>query len=253
MKLLESQGITRKNIIDGRVFRVHELDLQRLVDEGVAYGALTKLERGAFIFRDNSLATYPRVYSGESGVYGLTLRMGISSYFSGLGGTRLEARFHSKINVGNFTGIGWNQTFELSLNSPHNHKLISSSASIFTNGIRDEKIKAFLPKADGCEINIGNDVWIGRGCFLKCANPDKPLIIGDGAVIASDSVVVKNVPPYAIVGGNPAKIIKYRFPEKIIEALLRIKWWEWDLDKIHDNFKYFNDIEKFVELHDKGV
>ncbi|MBQ7199266.1 MAG: antibiotic acetyltransferase, partial [Selenomonadaceae bacterium] len=70
-------------------------------------------------------------------------------------------------------------------------------------------------------------------------------------VIASDSVVVKNVPPYAIVGGNPAKFIKYRFDEKIIEALLRIKWWDWDIDKIHDNFKYFNRVEEFVEMHDK--
>lgn len=86
---------------------------------------------------------------------------------------------------------------------------------------------------------------------MKSTNPDKPLIIGDGAVIASDSVVVKNVPPYAIVGGNPAQIIKYRFEPHVIEALLRIKWWDWSLDKIHDNFQYFNDVEKFISLHDK--
>ena len=87
---------------------------------------------------------------------------------------------------------------------------------------------------------------------MKCTNPNKPLVIGDGAVVASDSVVVKNVPPYAIVGGNPAQIIKYRFPEHVIESLLRIKWWDWSLDKIHDNFKYFNDIEKFISLHDRS-
>ena len=86
---------------------------------------------------------------------------------------------------------------------------------------------------------------------MKCTNPNKPLVIGDGAVVASDSVVVKNVPPYAIVGGNPAKIIKFRFSEEVIESLLRIKWWDWSLDKIHDNFKYFNDIDKFISLHDK--
>ena len=85
---------------------------------------------------------------------------------------------------------------------------------------------------------------------MKCTNPKKTLVIGDGAVIASDSVVVKDVPPYAIVGGNPAKVIKYRFPPHIIKALLRIKWWDWSLDKIHDNFKYFNDVEKFISLHD---
>ena len=105
---------------------------------------------------------------------------------------------------------------------------------------------------DGRSAIIGNDVWIGRGCNLKCTNPTKPLVIGDGAVIASDSVVVKNVPPYAIVGGNPAQIIKYRFPPDVIEALLRIKWWDWSLDKIHDNFKYFNNIDKFISLHDRS-
>ena len=78
-------------------------------------------------------------------------------------------------------------------------------------------------------------------------------IIGDGAVIASDSVVVKSVPPYAIVGGNPARIIKYRFSEDIIAALLRIKWWDWDIDKIYEEFKYFNRVEEFVARNDKGV
>ena len=86
---------------------------------------------------------------------------------------------------------------------------------------------------------------------MQATNPEKPLVIGDGAIIASNSVVVKSVPPYAIVGGNPAQIIKYRFDEKIIEGLLRIKWWDWDIDKIHDNFQYFNQVEKLVELHDK--
>ena len=168
MKFLESQGIPRKNIIDGRVFKVHELDFQRLLNEGVAYGTLTKLERGAFIFADSTLATYPRIYYGENGIYGLTLRLGSSSFFSSLGGTRLEARFQSKINVGNFTAIAWNQTFELGLSGSHNPKIISQSASILNEG----KMKEFLPKMYGCKINIGNDVWIGRGCFLKCANPE---------------------------------------------------------------------------------
>ena len=109
----------------------------------------------------------------------------------------------------------------------------------------------WTPTVGSCRIDIGSDVWIGLNSILKCTNSKKPLVIGDGAVIAADSVVVKNVPPYAIVGGNPAQIIKYRFPPHVIEALLRIKWWDWSLDKIHDNFKYFNDVEKFISLHDK--
>ena len=72
------------------------------------------------------------------------------------------------------------------------------------------------------EIVIGDCVWLGnRVTIVGNVN------IGDGAIIAAGSVVVKNVPNYAIVGGNPAKIIRYRFPEEIIEKLNKIKWWYW--------------------------
>ena len=158
-----------------------------------------------------------------------------------------NGKLKGTISIGNFSAISWRTTFNVNLNLEHNYRNLTSY-SIWSFGWKAPE--ELLPDIKSNEITVGNDVWIGKGCILKCTNPDKPLLIGDGAVIASDSVVVKNVPPYAIVGGNPAKIIKYRFDEKIIEALLRIKWWNWDIDKIYDNFKYFNQVEKFVELHD---
>ena len=153
---------------------------------------------------------------------------------------------HGLLRVGKYCSISWNEKFKLNANGGHDYRDVTA--------FRD--FDWLLPKEfyhlhGTCRILIGNDVWIGRDCTLKCTNPSKPLIIGDGAVVAADSVVVKSVPPYAIVGGNPAQIIKYRFPPHVIEALLRIKWWDWDIDKIHDNFKYFNDVEKFISLHDK--
>lgn len=236
MKFLESRGIPRKKIIDGRVFKVHGLNFRRLLDENIAYGLLDENS-----FKLNTYTIYKQIYRAMNGMPLLTL--GSKSYIESgyiTGGGLIE--------LGNFSSVSWEIIFRMGENGGHNHRNVGTYVHTDWNFPVE-----FFPPQGICRINIGNDVWIGRGCILKCSNPEKPLIIGDGAVVASDSVVVKNVPPYAIVGGNPAQIIKYRFPEKIIESLLRIKWWDWDLDKIYENFKYFNDVEKFVELHDKGV
>jgi serine acetyltransferase len=71
--------------------------------------------------------------------------------------------------------------------------------------------------------------------------------IGDGAVIGAGAVVTKNVEPYAIFGGVPAKLIKYRFDSETIEKLLKIKWWNWEKEKLKEVEKYFFDIKKFIE------
>lgn len=88
---------------------------------------------------------------------------------------------------------------------------------------------------------IGNDVWIGNGVLIKPG-----VIIGDGAVLGMGSVVTKDVEPYTIVGGNPAKVIRKRFDEETIQKLLAIKWWEWDDDKILSYSKYFNDTNELL-------
>ncbi|CAM3852770.1 Putative acetyltransferase (Virginiamycin, streptogramin A, chloramphenicol) [Flavobacterium branchiophilum] len=79
---------------------------------------------------------------------------------------------------------------------------------------------------------IGNDVWIG---FNSTIMPG--IKIGDGAIIATNSTVTKNVEPYSIVGGNPAKEIKKRFTKEQIEKLLEIKWWNWNIEKITENIQ----------------
>lgn len=86
-------------------------------------------------------------------------------------------------------------------------------------------------------IHIGNDVWIGDGAFIK-----NGVRVGDGAIIGARSVVTKDVPPYAIVAGTPARIIRYRFDEKTIEELLRLKWWELPNDVIRQI--PYDDIEQ---------
>ena len=77
------------------------------------------------------------------------------------------------------------------------------------------------------DIVVGNDVWIGYEAVVMAG-----VTIGDGAIVASRAVVTRDVPPYAIVGGVPAKVIKYRFDPATVESLLAIKWWEWPAETI---------------------
>ena len=78
------------------------------------------------------------------------------------------------------------------------------------------------------------------------------ITISNGAVIAAGSVVTKDVGPYELGGGNPAKLIKSRFNKKQVDSLLRIEWWNWTEEKIINNIDdFYNDINKFIKLHDK--
>lgn len=95
-------------------------------------------------------------------------------------------------------------------------------------------------------VAIGNDVWIGSHVLIMDG-----VTIGDGAVVGAGAVVTKDVPPYAIVGGVPAKIIRYRFPEKMIQQLLDIQWWNKSHEWISNNCHIFNDVESFLNYYEK--
>ena len=101
------------------------------------------------------------------------------------------------------------------------------------------------PSTNG-NVIIENDVWICDNVTIMSG-----VKIGNGAIIANNSHVVKNVEPYSIVGGNPAKLIKYRFSDNQIRNLLKIKWWDWDDDKINKNIKLLcnDNIDEFIEKH----
>jgi len=90
---------------------------------------------------------------------------------------------------------------------------------------------------------IGHDVWIGSNTIIPGG-----IRVGTGAVVASGSVVVKDVPSYAIVGGNPAKVIRLRFSEELIDILMASEWWNWPIEKIRLHADAFSDIEKFKAI-----
>lgn len=100
------------------------------------------------------------------------------------------------------------------------------------------------------KVIIGNDVWIGSHALILGG-----VKIGDGAVIGAGAVVTKDVPPYAVVGGVPARIIKYRFSQEIIDKLLEIKWWNLPENILKENIKLFQTdnitfdlLQKFSQL-----
>ena len=90
---------------------------------------------------------------------------------------------------------------------------------------------------------IGNDVWIGDSVKIMAQVTN----IGDGAVIGAGSVITKNVPPYAVAVGYPARIVRYRFSEEVIEKLLEDKWWEKDIEQIKPNIKEYQ--QPYEKLH----
>ena len=92
------------------------------------------------------------------------------------------------------------------------------------------------------KVYIGNDVFIGANVTILDG-----ITVNDGAIVGAGAVVTKNVEPYSIVTGIPAKIIKYRFEKEYIDELLELKWWNFDDDKLKLVEKYFFDIEKFIE------
>jgi acetyltransferase-like isoleucine patch superfamily enzyme len=150
---------------------------------------------------------------------------------------------NAKLKVGKFCSIAEDVTIFLGGNHrtdwvttyPFGH-LYTDIFSNF-NGVGHPSTKG--------DVVIGNDVWIAYGVTIMPG-----VTIGDGAVIAANSHVVKDVEPYSITGGNPAKHIKYRFSSEQIEKLLKIQWWNWDDMKINMFTPYLcnNDIDKFILL-----
>lgn len=118
--------------------------------------------------------------------------------------------------------------------------------SLIKVAMRDAKIRKKVPVNLKQQVSpaIENDVWIGNNVSISPG-----VILGTGCIVAAESVVTRNVPPYAIVGGNPAKLIRWRFPEEIREALLETKWWEYsykDLLKLFPNepMKFIKNFQK---------
>lgn len=137
---------------------------------------------------------------------------------------------HDRLIIGKFCSIACGAKF---LFNSANHSMKSLSTypfPIFFDEWGLDKMQVATAWDNKGDIVIGNDVWIGYEAVILAG-----VMIGDGAVIGARAVVTKDVPPYTVVGGVPAKEIKKRFSQQTIEELLRLKWWDWDEDRIARN------------------
>jgi acetyltransferase-like isoleucine patch superfamily enzyme len=148
----------------------------------------------------------------------------------------------ANLRVGNFCSIASNVTIYLGGNHRTDWVTTYPFGHIHLNVFNSFDGKGH-PSTKG-DVIIGNDVWIGSNVTIMSG-----ITIGDGAVIANGSHIVKNVEPYSLVGGNPAKLIKYRFTKEQIQKLLEIKWWYWDDAKINKFTPLLCNIniDKFIE------
>ena len=187
-------------------------------------------------------------------LYNKVINPHFSNYYARFDNVRDHTTFHQEfvnilppisnkegvenVYIGRFCSIGPSLKFIMN-NSYHNPKSISTHLLHLKYG---KGYRSLIPTYKG-DIHIGNDVWIGMDVHIM-----SNVTIGDGAIIAAGAIVTKDVPPYAIVGGVPAKVLKYRFSQDIIDKLLKIKWWNWPIYKVYDNIDLLDseNIEEFV-------
>ncbi|MBS0628154.1 MAG: CatB-related O-acetyltransferase [Verrucomicrobia bacterium] len=139
-----------------------------------------------------------------------------------------------KLVIGKFCAIAAETKFIMT----GDHKLDAISTypfPIFKNGW--EKAYDILKLPVKGDIIVGHDVWFGFGCLIK-----NGVTIGSGSIIAAGAVVVKDVPPYSVVAGNPAKVVKMRFDDQTIKRLLQIAWWEWDIKDITEHLSLLSHL-----------
>ena len=197
------------------------------------FGRGTTIDSKAYFEGKNKLAN-DTVFLNSS--------LGYASYVS-------DHSFIKNSSVGRYTCIA-NEVMTVAGNHPLDFSSVHPafySKSHISSCVSYNKFDDFkyLDIKKKISVKIGNDVWIGTRATLL-----EGVTIGDGAVVAAGAVVTRDVPPYAIVGGVPARVIKYRFDETTIHKLLALKWWDKDQEWIRNHAELFDDVEKLLSCFD---
>lgn len=187
------------------------------------------IEVGSFNFVKNSVINGSFSSDKNCKIVGCNLEGNIRiGKYTSLWGPNLDiVSGKQSVEIGNFCSIARNVTFQT---FNHNHKKLTTyfiGQNLFNEKWENERISKG-------NIVIENDVWIGAHSVILGG-----VTISNGAVVAANSVVTKNVPPYSIIAGTPAKVIGYRFDEITIQNLLKMNWWDWSVEKIKENKHLF--------------
>ena len=200
----------------------------------IKYHGKCIIEHDATVYGDCSFEGKNKISPGAHVTF---TSMGYASYIG-------KNSVFSHAQIGRFCSIG-DEVILVRATHPIEGFVSSHPAFYSTNTIssfvNSNKFNDIIADENGISVLIGNDVWIGNRVQIKAG-----VRIGTGAVIAMGSVVTKDVPDFAIVGGVPARIIRYRFSQQVIDLLMKIKWWEKDIDWIKYHSSEFDDVISFT-------
>ena len=227
---LERDGDGKIKDMSKLIYHIKQFIHRKKVGSVCRFGAHTTIDSKAVFEGANRL--------GSDSVF-LNSSMGYASYVS-------DHSFIKNTRIGRYTCIADNV---LTVAGNHPLTFVSMHPAFYStvqnpSYVDKQKFEEFkyIDSGRKISIEIGNDVWIGtRATILE------GVTIGDGAVVAAGAVVTKDVPPYAIVGGVPAKIISYRFDENGVNRLLKIKWWDREKNWLKENARKFEHIEEMFK------
>lgn len=210
---------------------------------------------------------YLKIKWGKTCIFSFSADISLHSTFEGMCQIHPHTTFHGHLGTGSYIGSYSSLSAEIGRFTsiapyvrvncgihPYKEPFVTTSPCFFSLNpsktqcgstfAKKQLIQEFkyYDKNQKIGVKIGSDCWIGEGVFLVGG-----IEIADGAIVLAHAVVTQNVPPYAIVGGVPAKIIKYRYDEETIRFLLKVKWWNKSPQWLKKNWELLSDLNKFKQ------